>query len=691
MDGAGEHRGKMRSDCLHAPHAAMGTIEENRMTGPIIFFVMLFCPLCLLTPMYSLPVKDSLLWGCGVFLLFYVPGNLLIRQYVFRNNHFLHRLFYSLALGMAVMPVIYTLFRKLQVPNAFFFFMIGASLAWLVLLKKDIRPMRDCVISKYDAVAFCALSCLAFLLLHLSYFTDIIFIDNGFNIRTDRFTETIFHLGIINNLVDQYPPLHPYASGFNLSFYHLNMHMEIEMFHRIFSIDTLKLAFFYFPLLYFTLFIMLPYFCILEIGGTRLIGVSISVLLFGSDLSFIMGIFGKVPWDYPWITIYNPAIWSILTLNGILPALIVMSLFIIILHYYDKSRKLNFLLLLSVLAYSAYGFKSSMGLHLMGSLFVAGIAAVIITRDSRKGIELCSISAITLAVIFLDFSFFRNGSGGMDQKITVDAFHSFRQSLMKLGISELPWYYYPLLFLNYVVASFGARSLGFLSLKDSGRQDRDTPSGLLVVFVTIFVTSGFILSQVISIGGQGLDMDDAMWFSIQSLFGAWLLVSFYLINKRLHQKRLAALIFIIMLFSLPSTIQYLSLRYNSGYHAVNSTSLEVIRFLKTVPADSVVLHPLNNEPSLASNFAGRSSIINTFRSFVPYHIGNEGVTGRMSDVESFFSTGSPSNRSSILKKYHVDYVYAPVAFRPLLDREIMLYEVFKNDEYVVYKTRQNIF
>lgn len=73
------------------------------------------------------------------------------------------------------------------------------------------------------------------------------YFEHGFKIRNFYLTETIFHLGIINTLKDIFPPLYPYASNIDFSHYHLNMHLEIEMFNRLFSIDTLRLVFFIFP------------------------------------------------------------------------------------------------------------------------------------------------------------------------------------------------------------------------------------------------------------------------------------------------------------------------------------------------------------------------------------------------------------------------------------------------------------
>lgn len=36
--------------------------------------------------LYSLPLKDSLLWYLGVFVYFYIPGSLLLRMMKFNNE-----------------------------------------------------------------------------------------------------------------------------------------------------------------------------------------------------------------------------------------------------------------------------------------------------------------------------------------------------------------------------------------------------------------------------------------------------------------------------------------------------------------------------------------------------------------------------------------------------------------------------
>jgi hypothetical protein len=287
--------------------------------------------------------------------------------------------------------------------------------------------------------------------------------------------------------------------------------------------------------------------------------------------------------------------------------------------------------------------------------------------------------------MIFDLFVFRGGTGGAGQKNTLELFHSFNSSLSKLGISNLPWFYYPIAFISYALAIFGARAFGFVLLKDVFRKNY---FNLAVFFLLVFAVSGFFLSEVISIGYSGSQVNNAIWFSVQSLFGAWLLVSYFLMEKRKYQKRFITFIIIVLLFSVPSTIQFLSLRYHPSYCYFNSNAMEVISFLKNLPPESKVLHPLNNEPSPASNFAGRPSVINTFRAFVPFMIGEQSCSARISDVATFFSSDSFTNRTLILKKYNVDYVYAPTSYIPLLDSEPALTTVLKNNEYVVYRVQR---
>jgi hypothetical protein len=327
-----------------------------------------------------------------------------------------------------------------------------------------------------------------------------------------------------------------------------------------------------------------------------------------------------------------------------------------------------------------------MGFHLMGALFLTGIASLI-AADKKKGLLLCGAAVVTMTLMALDFFLFRGGTGGLGQKFTFDLFHAFRGSLARVGITHLPWFSYPHVSCLYS-ATFGARVFGFVFVKRAFSKTYFNP---FLFFLAVFTISGFFLSEVISIGHPGSQKNNAIWFLSQSLFCAWLLVAYFLIEQIKHWKRLLAFVVIIMLFSMPSTVQFLALRYDPAYAYFDANALEVAGYLENTPPKSKVLHPLNDEPSLASNFAGRASVINTFRSFAPFYIRDEEYLRRISDVKSFFSADSLMKRPLLLKHYDVDFVYAPIAYLPLLKKEAMLSQVLKNDEYVVYKVQRTGF
>lgn len=658
--------------------------DEIKGLKVVLISIAIFLYLAfVLSLFYWLPLKDSLLWFAGIFIYFYIPGSLLLRYLNFNEDEYFVSLFHSIALGTALTPLAYIIFRRLSHPEMVYPFGVVIFLLWLILTVRDFKNGRINIYTTYkDILSVTVLIFAVFGLLHLSHFTDIIFFENGFKIRNEYHTETIFHLGIINVLRDTFPPFFPYASGHNFSHYHLNMHLEIEMFNRLFSIDTIKLTFFYFPLLYFCLLVFVPYIFVRKYRGIRSLGVLTGILMFGSDLSFIPALLGMAPQNYPWTLFFQPTIWSIFTLNGHLPAFFIMFMCVFYLRKYYEDGGLLHLLVFAVLGYSAYGFKSSMGPHIMGVAFLTGIASVVLLKDKKKGLFLCVASILTILLIALDIILFRGGTG--NDILALDLFNNFYSSLKKLGISHMSVVLYPVAFLIYIIATFGIRLLGFYLLKDAFNKKTFDP---IIIFLAIFAIFGFLISEVIYIGPPTHEVNKAYFFSIESLMAAWLLFPFFLIRLKDYKKMFLGFVIVVILLSAPTTVQFLTLRYDNNYYPIGSNAIEIVNYLRTTSPQSVVLHHLNH-PSLASSFSGRQSVISIFRSFVVDWVGSQEKKDRVDAVASFFTKGS-ANRSYILNKYKVDYVYAPSEFAIDIDNEPMLIQVLQNRKYVLYRVNRS--
>ena len=114
--------------------------------------------------------------------------------------------------------------------------------------------------------------------------------------------------------------------------------------------------------------------------------------------------------------------------------------------------------------------------------------------------------------------------------------------------------------------------------------------------------------------------------------------------------------------------------------------MEVVRYLEKIPPQSVVLHP--NVPggiSLASNLAGKNSVISSLHTHVTDYIGIPEATTRFMLVDLFFNQDDMKVRSLVLNKYKVNYIYSPLKYAVTLNRQPELHEVLTNNEFVIYK------
>jgi len=462
------------------------------------------------------------------------------------------------------------------------------------------------------------------------------------------------------------------------------MYLEIEMFNRLFNIDTIKLTFFYFPLMYFCLLVFVPYIFIYKYWRTRLIGVLAGILMFCSDLSFIPGLLGIFPQDYPWTAFFTPTIWAIFTLNGNLPALFIMFLCIFYLKKYYEDSNFSYLIMFALLGFSAFEFKSTMGPHIMGAGFLTGIVSIVFMKDRKKGMLLCTASVLAVLVMAMDIIVFRGGTGNYIFRI--DLLNLFYSSLKKMGFSDILWFFAIVIFPFYILITFGTRVLIFYFLKDVFKKNY---FDVVIIFLIIFIVSGFFIAETMFLGDPSMTFNNFIWFAVQSLMGAWFLLSLLLTRLKAFRKKHYVFLVIFFLLSVPSTVQFIKLRFDNNYYTVGPNAVEIVKYLEKTPPKSVVLHPPNLDgPSFSSNLTGRPSVINFLQSYVIQLIGQKEANNRLEDVKLFFNTHEVIDRSFILKKYKVDYVYAPSLYAYSLDKESMLLQVVKNNEYVLYDAFQ---
>jgi hypothetical protein len=460
------------------------------------------------------------------------------------------------------------------------------------------------------------------------------------------------------------------------------MHLQIEMFHRLFGLNTIRLSYFYFPLLYLFLLVAISFSFVRNVTKSTSLAYMTAVLIFGSDFSFAPGMLGAFA-GRPWTVIFQTTIWSLFTLNGQLPALIVLLLMMMHLQRYGDHGSSRDLAIFAVLGYAALGFKSSMGLHVAAASLLTGILLSLRTGTRKKGVGLASVSALLLAAVVADVFLLREGVSNV--RMTFAPFNVYGLSLKKIGIVPKGWSSHVFLFPAYVIGTFGVRIAGLWQARQifSWRPDP------VVVFLVTVVLSGLALSEMMNITiFFGNVINNAMWFSVTSLMAAWFLLILTLSRIRERKVLFVASAVVVLLLALPSTIQFLILRYDRHYVEFRKEDLEVIRILDRAPLGSVILHPLNQtEPSLAANFTGQQAVLSFYRSLGMMPLTEEDFHKRVRDVVLFFNPQSTIDRAAILKRYGVTLVYAPLPFAAFLDEQPMLSPVLRNRLYVLYMVK----
>jgi len=639
---------------------------------------------------YGLAFLDSLKWLAGIVLVFYIPGLLVVRMARLTFTAWVTRPAVALAIGLVVVPVIYRFLRQFHMPDAY-----GMGLAailvtyWLILVvrrKADSQtvPVNGPVNCLADGLGVLVLLAFICVLLHYSHFSDIVLNPEGFLFRASDMTESVYHLGLVNALADSYPPPALYASGGpDFSFYHLDMHLQMEALVRYFTLDALKLVSFYMPLLYFVLISLLTFSFVREAGGRTLTAAVCGCLIFGADFSWIPAVLIDPRAGFAWTAYFPPTIWGMFTLNGFLPALIALFLCFFLLREYLQRGDVRTLALFAVLAYCSVGLKSTMGVHLAGAALATGMAMVAANEFRRQGWSLIIASSITLLAVFVDLTFFRTGVA--DSVVRLAPMNVLQDTLERMGIAGLDGVWYLPMAAVFLVCALGVRAFGwFYFERNIGRSGA---RNWVLVFLAIFFVSGYFIAEMTFIGTNP-DFNNSSWFYSQSLMLAWLPLFLWLVGLEQRPRAYYAALVATVLLAAPTLVQFLHLRNDPDYVKFGRDELAVVDFLRHTDPESVVLHPVNHGmPSLASNFAGRPSVLNVWVSFVTE---SDGLSERVMAVEHFFSgMASDEERLRILRQYDVRYVYGLRSELSFMDELPGVERVVQSGDLALYGVAQS--
>ena len=229
---------------------------------------------------------------------------------------------------------------------------------------------------------------------------------NGILLRGVNNQDGMWHLALIRELVQNFPPNHPGASGMLIRGYHIFYHLWASEILRIIPISPINLHFHFLPVFMSLLLIYTIYEIGTEIGKHSNYGIWAVIFgLFGGSFAYLLPFVGlKMSWDDAF-GITQPA--SLMLSPANVLSLIFIFVGVLIVYEVINRNDIRLMLLGSILCGITIGIKVYGGILLLVMLLVMGF----IEFRRYKRISILGMSLCSGAISFLVFSSNNTGYG----------------------------------------------------------------------------------------------------------------------------------------------------------------------------------------------------------------------------------------------------------------------------------------
>lgn len=336
-----------------------------------------------------------LLFILSIFFIFYLPGRLILRISKFSFNNFPIMTSSALTSSICLFLLTTYLFAWLRIPVFGILIMGLLAILELIHLFSEKRKIYS-FYKKLLSVEIVIILIGSFIMAYLMWFSGML-TNDGLVFYSINATDAIFHLSLVGNLINHFPPTHSGLDGISLRGYHFFYDFLLADFSNIFKFSPLDLYFRLFP--FFIAFFYgisgwaLASFLNLNKLSTR---IFLFLLYFGQGFGFLVSaIFHG---EYNTGIIQSSA--HILDPNVLFSVAILFTIFI----FLFSSKTILQIVLTAILIGVLPNIKIYTAVIVFGAVFIVSIVDFFRTRET-KFIKISLLSSIIACVVYLPINY----------------------------------------------------------------------------------------------------------------------------------------------------------------------------------------------------------------------------------------------------------------------------------------------
>ena len=533
--------------------------------------------------------------------------------------------------------------------------------------------------------------------------------------------DDLWHLALINELKNNFPPDNPGFAGVPLRGYHFFYNFLLAKISNIFFISPLSLYFHFFPLLMAILWGLGVYSFMYKWSKKISIGLwAVFLTMFGGSFAFILRLRGHENLSLDSAFGIQQSATSLINPPFAISILIVISTLLAI-HQYLESKKNTWLIPVALFVGLATMFKVYAGIILAGGFILFSLMESI-----RKKNYLILVSLLTSGILFVvTYGIFRDTSS-----ILIFAPLWAPHSVL---VDNMPWYGYAEKMYTYtklsvikgiietelyswyvfIFGNLGTRLIGLLFLLLFFLKKRKKPS-LLTIVILIMTLISILIPLFFIQSGKVFEIIQMAWYFLFliSLFAAF---GFYKLFSFSYSKVLKVALFIVVLIlTLPSAYENYKGYFDSFRSQGSQLSdpyLQAMQFLKSKGNYNQTVLEIPNKNVAAT----KKDVLGWYRSSTPAivafankrsYLNNEYidfagvyVASRIDFIRKIILLSNlPSSKSEEymslqeeveqgLKNNKIVFIYSPYSLY-ILEKTKYVHKIYSNQDAYIYKINE---